>query len=657
MSNFFSFASPMTFFIVGCVFLVVLIGMLCWSINYYWRAKEIAPFLYKIQELKELFKTLSANVGFKQKELEGLISERQTALREIADGKLAKEYLEAHAGEVERKQVALESLNQKIKDSNASLKDAEEKLALKREELRDVAEETNQMEAKRLATQATLELLEARERSLKEIIARLPKLEEQERNLQNSIAKLLSEKESLENKINNLREQINRLNEDCEKKDREVSDTKQKLADLRSNLAELNGQIASAKETYGKYIHVKQNVKEVWKELETPLMECVSKTRKIKIKDDSETLWLRKFTSQLMKYGFEFNERMLNAFHTGLKCADATPLVVLAGISGTGKSLLPELYAHYAGMNFLSVPVQPRWDGPQDLMGFYNYMEQRYKATELCRFLWQADSWNNADGEAFFTEDALNIVLLDEMNLARVEYYFSDFLSKLEQRRGIDSSDELQRQKAEILLECGAGQGELGKRSLFVDDNVFFVGTMNEDETTQMLSDKVVDRSNLLRFGRPAQLRAAPRKGEFLTSLEKCPRVTKKIWKNWQDIEINEAHRYSDEIRILNEAFSSVGRPFGHRVTQSIAAYLAYYPKSANSDLAEQYAFADQIEMKLLPKLNGLELATPGFDSVKNKTLEIIKETGDGELEAAFNNAVDISRHTFFRWRGVMRNS
>jgi uncharacterized coiled-coil DUF342 family protein len=72
-----------------------------------------------------------------------------------------------------------------------------------------------------------------------------------------------------------------------------------------------------------------------------------------------------------------FAERVLHAFHTSLKVSDISPLVVLAGISGTGKSELPRHYADGLGIHFLLVAVQPRWDSPQDLLGFYNYLEKR----------------------------------------------------------------------------------------------------------------------------------------------------------------------------------------------------------------------------------------------------------------------------------------
>ena len=208
--------------------------------------------------------------------------------------------------------------------------------------------------------------------------------------------------------------------------------------------------------------------------------------------------------------GLVFPQRVLHAFHTSLKAGDISPLVVLAGISGTGKSELPRHYADGMGIHFMLTAVQPRWDSPQDLFGFYNYLERRYKATELTRALVQFERFNQGVFEDAFEgaeiddrSDRLLLVLLDEMNLARTEYYFSEFLSKLETRRMVDEETRTDRARAEIELDMGGSLKNQKTLRLYPSRNVLFVGTMNEDESTQSLSDKVIDRASVLRFGRP----------------------------------------------------------------------------------------------------------------------------------------------------------
>ncbi len=220
-------------------------------------------------------------------------------------------------------------------------------------------------------------------------------------------------------------------------------------------------------------------------------------------------------STALTERGLRFDTRTLHAFHTALKSTVSSPLVTLAGVSGTGKSELPRCYADALGLNFLGLAVQPRWDSPQDLFGFYDYLEQRFRPTELTRALLQMDPIGPVEGRGWecpdeyanvLLEGQMLLVLLDEMNLARVEYYFSEFLSKLETRRGIDWEDEGQRQRAEIVLDVSGRTSAQQPLRLFVGQNVLFVGTMNEDESTQALSDKVIDRSNVLRFGSPREV-------------------------------------------------------------------------------------------------------------------------------------------------------
>lgn len=149
-----------------------------------------------------------------------------------------------------------------------------------------------------------------------------------------------------------------------------------------------------------------------------------------------EEKFLDKFIDYIKSQGLAFSKRVIHAFHTSLKVQDISALVVLAGISGTGKSELPQRYADFLVAQLLTLAVQPRWDSPQDLQGFYNYVEKKFKPTDLMRGLYQ---YNHDQA----MNDRTVIVLLDEMNLARIEYYFSEFLSKLETRRSRETYLEI----------------------------------------------------------------------------------------------------------------------------------------------------------------------------------------------------------------------
>ena len=107
--------------------------------------------------------------------------------------------------------------------------------------------------------------------------------------------------------------------------------------------------------------------------------------------------------------------------------------VILTGISGTGKTWLTELYAEAIGAEYLIVPVAPNWTSNEDLLGFFNPLDNQYKHTSFSRFIMEAQKEYEKAIEENRTPRPYHIVL-DEMNLARVEYYFAKFLSLMEVR-------------------------------------------------------------------------------------------------------------------------------------------------------------------------------------------------------------------------------
>ncbi|WP_109154119.1 AAA family ATPase [Azospirillum sp. TSO5] len=349
-----------------------------------------------------------------------------------------------------------------------------------------------------------------------------------------------------------------------------------------------------------------------------------------------------------------FPERTLKAFHTCLKVSPISPITVLAGISGTGKSQLPRRYAEAMGLHFLKVAVQPRWDGPQDILGFYNYLEKSYKATDLARAMTHLDPVNWPDRARPF-QGHMMLVLLDEMNLARVEYYFSEFLSGLEGRPlpGTETEDRVRK----LSLQLDLGRIGKGVRSLYAGHNILFVGSMNEDESTLSLSDKVLDRSNLLRFPRPETLANEPPSDHDAAFDAHLP---EEQWRSWcrrfdalpDPVKTNA----KDWVRRLNEAMDSMGRPFGHRLNQAILSYVANYPGSDDQGVA-RIAFADQIEQRILPKLRGVELADSAAPLEKLHGL-IANDLKDDELAKALRDAMaDDGTGRTFNWRGVRRTT
>lgn len=346
--------------------------------------------------------------------------------------------------------------------------------------------------------------------------------------------------------------------------------------------------------------------------------------------------------------GLSYPDRTLRAFHTAMKVNESTQMAVLAGISGTGKSQLPRQYATGMGIGFLQVPVQPRWDSPQDLMGFYNYVEGRFRPTDMARALWSMDELNNPDGAL---RDRMLMVLLDEMNLARVEYYFSDFLSRLESRPAPSEVGEPARRKdAEIELEIPMSDGKVPR--LFPGYNLLFAGTMNEDESTQSLSDKVVDRANVIRFAAPRQIISGGSRGKT-PATEALKRST---WEKWakprrSDSERDTAQKKIEEMVDIMKAF---GRPFGHRLGRAMLSYVERYPVTEGVPNIVNHALADQVEMRLLPKLRGIEVEAR-YQEIE-KLRSFVAALGDDALADAIKTSSEAAEATGqFVWLGVSR--
>lgn len=363
--------------------------------------------------------------------------------------------------------------------------------------------------------------------------------------------------------------------------------------------------------------------------------------------EKSEIDWLNDIYNRCDEYGIHFPQRILYAFHTALKISDWSSVTVLAGVSGTGKSELPKLYAAFGGMNFINVPVQPSWDSQESMLGFFNSIDNRFEPEPLLRFLVQCTE--NDEYSPY-----MSIVLLDEMNLAHVEHYFADFLSKLETRRGASKTNV-----PTVEVKLGAG---VEPYQLKLERSVLWTGTMNQDETTKSLSDKVLDRGLVINFPRPRELKSRVKMGILDKAVEETnrPMLTKKIWGSWIVREVNlegdqekELNKYKKIVEDINNELEHVGRALGHRVWQSIEYYIINYPTvvsemnrltpgemSTTLSEAMKIAFEDQIVQKIMPKLRGVETRGRGKENLE-KIEALLEDKGFERLKDDFEIACE----------------
>jgi hypothetical protein len=356
-----------------------------------------------------------------------------------------------------------------------------------------------------------------------------------------------------------------------------------------------------------------------------------------------EAAWLDRIEAKTRESGIIFSKRLLYAYHTSVKVEEWSPLVVLAGVSGTGKSELPRQYAIHGGMAFLPIAVKPDWDSPQSLFGFYNSIENKFEPTELLRALYAFQDRQNSDYDG-----RMLMVLLDEMNLAHVELYFADLLSKFETSRGTSS-------RATIDLDLGAGEDPL---SIQIRHNVLWTGTMNEDETTKALSDKVLDRSTLITFPRPKKFYSRNAKIQNAAPEFYLPQDT---WRLWQDSSFDPKDAdqkllasFQETVESINAEMASMGRNLGHRVWQGMENYIFNHPtitcgqkKGAELSEALKNAFAEALVFKVMPKLRGLE--TQGdYEPIFKRIAGIIHDKVP-TVEVDFTRAISLPSG-IFQW-------
>lgn len=372
----------------------------------------------------------------------------------------------------------------------------------------------------------------------------------------------------------------------------------------------------------------------------------------------SEVEWLERIYENCVDSDIHFNRRLLYSFHTALKTADWSPLTVLAGISGTGKSILPEYYARYGGLYFMAMAVQPDWDSPQALFGYFNSVDNRFNATTLLRAMVQFSTSPEEVAKDSNLSDTMFLVLLDEMNLAHVELYFSDMLSKLERRRNTND---------EVCVEIDLGAG-MDKYQLELNDNVLWVGTMNEDETTKSLSDKVLDRGSLISFPSPKEFISRKK----IHNNDPVPMLSKKTWNSWLEDTVIEnpnfvelIKKYKEGLEEVKEAMREADRGLGHRVWQTVENYMANHPMVIEAfkahpkdkvvcDKALEGAFEEALVHKVMPKLRGIDKT----GDIEAQCIERIRNVLFGDngiangLLSDFESAVNNINNTFI-WKSA----
>lgn len=336
---------------------------------------------------------------------------------------------------------------------------------------------------------------------------------------------------------------------------------------------------------------------------------------------------LHQIQSHIRRQGFFFPEHLIENFYLSLK---AKPFVILAGISGTGKTRLVKLFAEALGATrengqYTLIPVRPDWSDPADLLG-YKDLSGRFQPGPMTHVFVEARQPENRHKPYF--------ICLDEMNLARVEHYFSDLLSVLETQEWRESEIQTQELISRALL--GTAEDQLTYGGLGIPENVFLIGTVNMDETTHPFSKKVLDRASTLEFNY-INLQQYPQGAEQdagdpadLTELNHLFLRSDYL----QLVDAYDTHqelvvRTTERLVKINTLLEDIHAHVGFRVRDAICFYMIYNERFSLMD--EEEAFDWQLLQKILPRIQG------SHSSVRRVLLNLMKVAIGSDAGIAVN--------------------
>ena len=303
------------------------------------------------------------------------------------------------------------------------------------------------------------------------------------------------------------------------------------------------------------------------------------------------------FASALEGAKISFGSRHAEVVTTFLASMLTKPFVILTGLSGSGKTQVALKFGEWLGQEHrLVVPVRPDWTGPEALFGYPDILRQPDSAGRR--------AWVVPEPLRFMLKAASDparpyLMVLDEMNLAHVERYFSDFLSGVESREPILPN---------LTDEGGVWRDSRSDPNpLPIPRNLLVVGTVNVDETTYMFSPKVLDRSNTLEFRvATADLGHLVKPGVVAPASQGALVALLSVVTDdgWQDAHQPEgAVDFSDHLKELHSILSVHSAEFGYRTFFEAGRFNAIY--RALDDADWRSALDLQVMQKVLPRLHG----------------------------------------------------
>lgn len=357
----------------------------------------------------------------------------------------------------------------------------------------------------------------------------------------------------------------------------------------------------------------------------------------VKLDEKTDESIIRMMDYHSIKSGLYYDVKDFVNFHTSVKSGN---LVILSGLSGTGKSRIVDMYANAIGIKtsetdnrLLFIPVRPSWNDDSDLLGYVDLVHMVYRPADsgFVDFLVKAQKDENKNN--------IYLVCFDEMNLARVEHYFSQFLSLLER--------PIQQRNLQLYDEQYSGKLYNSKdypSNIAIGDNVKFIGTVNIDESTYHFSDKVLDRANVI------ELNVLNFSTDWDNEVRKYNKtISTPLWymEDYRKIckmqvPMPRVHELLWDIHnMLHAASSKFG--VGPRVVKSIDLYLANIPEAYYDKLSIADGIDIQIAQRVMTKVRGSE----------NELGEVLDDTSENSFEKLLDKYCDLS--AFEKCRELLR--
>ena len=303
----------------------------------------------------------------------------------------------------------------------------------------------------------------------------------------------------------------------------------------------------------------------------------------------------RNFACNRLKLYYDITD--IRRFIAGLS---VTKILILQGMSGTGKTSLAYAFGEFLNNKTVVVPIQPMWKERTDLIGYYNEFTKKFNETTLLYKMYEANY-----------NDNIYITVLDEMNIARVEYYFAEFLSLLElpnpEGRNLDVVSDVWSTDPKLLKD--------GKLRLPI--NMWFIGTANNDDSTFSISDKVYDRAMVLNLDKKAEVFEAEYTETEQISIKHLQDLFNKAQKEYALSDRN-LRRIEKFDKYLIKTFHIT---FGNRIMKQIHAYIPVLVACGGTELE---GLDDILSRKVLRKL---ESKNPVY--VKAQSEELINMLDD----------------------------